>query len=215
MKCTVVYDNEKGGGLESGWGFSAYIEAHGKKILFDTGDSGAALLGNMKKLSIDPRGLDIVFISHAHADHAGGLENVLRLQSGLKLYLPPSASSIGAAVRGMAQVVYSDGPAEISKGIWTTGELANIEQSLVVSTAKGNVVLCGCSHPGLENILDKARAFGPVYGAIGGFHGFAGYDALKGLRLVVPCHCTLHKAAIAERFPDSCRACGGGLVIEV
>ncbi len=215
MKCTIVYDNEKGEELENGWGFSAYIEAHGKKILFDTGDNGPALMANLKSLSINPKELDIVFISHGHGDHTGGLGALLPETSSPKLYFPASASSLGALAAGKAEAISVTGPIKISEGIWSTGELAGIEQSLVVSTEKGNLVVCGCGHPGLDHIIEKAKQFGEVYGAIGGFHGFSNLEALAGLQLISPCHCTSSKQEILEKFPNTAKACMAGKVFEV
>lgn len=51
---------------------SFYIEADGKKILFDTGYSDV-FLKNAQLMGIDLSGLDAVVISHSHVDHTGGL----------------------------------------------------------------------------------------------------------------------------------------------
>jgi len=51
---------------------SFYIEADGKKVLFDTGYSDA-FLKNAEKLGIELADLDAVVISHSHVDHTGGL----------------------------------------------------------------------------------------------------------------------------------------------
>ncbi len=215
MKCIVVYDNDEGNGLENGWGFSAYVEAHGKKILFDTGDNGPALLSNLKKLSIDPGKIDMIFISHGHGDHTNGLPAVLEKTGNPKLYIPASASMLESVAGGKAEVVKVGEPLEISKGIWSTGELRGIEQSLVVKTEKGNVVICGCSHPGLDAIIESARKFGKVYGVIGGFHGFSNLGALKDIGLVAPCHCTMKKKEILEKFPETANECRTGSVFEI
>ena len=215
MKCVVVYDNDEGKGLENGWGFSAYIEANEKKILFDTGCDGNALLYNMKKLSIDPKELDIIFISHGHGDHTGGLFAVLHKTKMPKLYIPASAAMLEKIAGGKAEVVKVSEPLEISKGIWSTGELRGIEQSLVVSTEKGNVIICGCSHPGLDVIIESAKKFGKVYGVIGGFHGFSKLEALEGIRFIAPCHCTVNKLNILEKFLETAKECRTGSIFEI
>ncbi len=215
MKCTILYDNEEGKGLENGWGFSAYIEVHGKKILFDTGGDGAALLNNMKKLSINPKEIDMIFISHGHGDHTGGLSAVLQETENPRLYIPASASMLEKIAEGKAEVVKVSESMEISKGIWSTGELRGIEQSLVVSTEKGNVIICGCSHPGLDVIIESAKKFGKVYGVIGGFHGFSKLEALEGVDFIVPCHCTVNKLNILEKFPKTASKCKTGSVFEI
>ncbi|MHC4867073.1 MAG: hypothetical protein ACYTEX_23590, partial [Planctomycetota bacterium] len=51
---TVVYDNYPDKeGLETGWGFCAYIRGGEKNVLFDTGPAGW-VLRNMKELAIEP-----------------------------------------------------------------------------------------------------------------------------------------------------------------
>lgn len=215
MRCIIVYDNEEGNGLRNGWGFSAYVEVHGKKILFDTGDDSEALLNNLKKLSINLEKIDIVFISHGHGDHTNGLQAALQETKMPKLYIPASASMLESVVKGKAEVVKINDPLEISKGIWSTGELSGIEQSLVVDTPKGNILICGCSHPGLENIIESAKKFGKVYGVIGGFHGFSELEALEDIQLIAPCHCTVKKKEILEKFPETAKECRTGSVFEI
>lgn len=73
MKITITYDNEASKpDLRSDWGFSCLAEAFGSSFLFDTGARGSILLGNMKKLDIDPRMIEEIMISHDHWDHTGG-----------------------------------------------------------------------------------------------------------------------------------------------
>ena len=106
-------------------------------------------------------------------------------------------------------------PLEIRHNIFTTGELKGIEQSIVVNTDKGFLVIVGCSHPGVGNILDTALKFGRIYGIVGGFHGFHQFDRLRPLSLICPCHCTQYKSEIKHLFQDRCLDCGAGLVIEL
>jgi 7,8-dihydropterin-6-yl-methyl-4-(beta-D-ribofuranosyl)aminobenzene 5'-phosphate synthase len=101
--------------------------------------------------------------------------------------------------------------------MYTTGELGtNIkEQSLVVKSGKGNIIITGCSHPGLGTIIDQAQQFGQVYGIIGGFHGFDEYTTLKGIPLIIPCHCTQHKKEIQELYPDTCEVGFAGKIVKI
>jgi 7,8-dihydropterin-6-yl-methyl-4-(beta-D-ribofuranosyl)aminobenzene 5'-phosphate synthase len=64
------------------------------------------------------------------------------------------------------------------------GELGNAlkEQSLIARKKNGLIVITGCSHPGLENILRSASEFGEIYRVIGGFHGFNRLEVLKDMR---------------------------------
>ena len=213
MKITIVYDNEvKQSGLIADWGFSCLIEAQDTpKILFDTGTSGSILLHNMNKLGIAPSSIGIVVISHPHWDHFGGLQDILEASKDAELYLPQSFMG-GISARKITRIKQ---PVEIRHNIFSTGELGGVEQSLVVSSDKGLIVVVGCSHPGVGSILDAASRFGKVYGIVGGFHGFHDLDRLNPLSLICPCHCTQYKSEIKHLFPDRCLDCGAGVIIEL
>ena len=213
MKITIVYDNEvRQPGLIADWGFSCLIEAQDTpKILFDTGASGSILLHNMKQLRIAPASIGIVVISHPHWDHLGGLQDIMEAGKDAELYLPQSFPG-GTSARKITRVKH---PIEIRHNIFSTGELDGIEQSLVIGTDKGLLVVVGCSHPGVGNILDAASRFGNVYGIVGGFHGFHHLDRLNPLSLICPCHCTQYKSQIKRLFSDRCLDCGAGAIIEL
>jgi len=213
LKITVVYDNEaKQPGLEADWGFSCLVEVQdAPKILFDTGASGSILLHNMNKLEINPGDIGIVVISHSHGDHTGGLQDIMKANKDAEFYLPQSfwqEISVG-------KITKVKQPLEIRHNIFSTGELKGIEQSLVINTDKGLLVVVGCSHPGVGSILDAASKFGKVYGIVGGFHGFHDFNRLNGLSLICPCHCTQYKSEIRRLFPQQCLECGAGLVLEL
>jgi len=80
MKLTVLIDNNT---LIDRYflgepGVSYFIEADGKKILFDVGYSDA-FITNARKLSIDLLNVDFVVLSHGHLDHTWGLIPLVRL----------------------------------------------------------------------------------------------------------------------------------------
>jgi 7,8-dihydropterin-6-yl-methyl-4-(beta-D-ribofuranosyl)aminobenzene 5'-phosphate synthase len=212
MKVTIVYDNEvKNGKLKAGWGFSSLVEiVNAPPILFDTGADSPTLLHNMEELSIDAKRIGIIVISHAHGDHTGGLSGILEINKEAEVYVP---ASFWGTIPGR-KVVTVTSPLQISERVFSTGELKGTEQSLALKTDKGILVLVGCSHPGVGNIIDAASRFGRVYGIIGGFHGFRDFDRLSGLSLIGPCHCTQYKSEILELFPQQCISCGAGLVVE-
>ncbi len=83
---TAVSDN-----FGSEHGLSLYIEANGKKILFDTG-RGELFLENAKKLDVDIPSVDHVVLSHAHNDHSGGLPAFLRENATAHIYLREGAA---------------------------------------------------------------------------------------------------------------------------
>ena len=213
MKITVIYDNEiHTQGLRSDWGFSCLIEGGDiPGILFDTGANGAILLHNMEELSIDPLSIGIVVISHSHWDHAGGLSRFLEKNNDVKIYIPNSCPQPAYA----EEITRVMGPLEICSGVFSTGELKGIEQSLGIKTEKGITVIAGCSHPGVEDILSSASQFGSLYGLVGGLHGFSQFDAIKHLSLICPCHCTQFKSTIRSLYPQQYVAGGAGRIIEI
>lgn len=211
MKITIVYDNTAfRKDLQADWGFSALVETEEKKILLDTGANGIILLSNMQKLGIIPKEIGEIFISHSHWDHTGGLSAFLDQNNEIKVWVPPSFRG----VKNAKEVVPIEGPTKLYEGIYSTGELEGIEQSLCVKTQKGIVVVVGCSHPRMENILKTAFQFGKVYGIIGGLHGTQP-EALEDLDLICATHCTQHKAEIKKLYPEQYIEGGAGKVIEI
>ncbi len=178
VKLTVVYDNNTVQRyLQTDWGFACLIEIGKNKILFDTGDKGKILLGNMEKLAIDPLSIDTVFLSHFHHDHTGGLKNFLELNSKVNVFYPQSFP------QEIVDVIKSSGAipvpvskfAEILPDVFTLGEIQGVipEQSLAIRILEELVVITGCAHPGIINILQKAKREFPhelIYLTLGGFH---------------------------------------------
>ncbi|MCK4332493.1 MAG: MBL fold metallo-hydrolase [Thermoplasmatales archaeon] len=215
MKLTIVYDNDvykKDIGLKSDWGFSCLIETEDETVLFDTGARGNILLSNMEKLGIDPRNISKIAISHEHWDHSGGLRALAPLVGDIELYRLAKESP-----SENMRLISVEEPQEITKGVYTTGRLNGPvdEQSLVLKGEKGWYVVVGCSHPGVEKILDAARRYGNIVGLIGGLHGFNNFVLLEGLGLVCASHCTQHKKRINELFPNISIEGGVGRIIRI
>lgn len=90
-KIVVLSDNRNAGeALLSEHGLSAILYAGKLRILLDTGASGQ-FAENAKRLGIDLTEIDYVFISHGHADHAGGLTSFLEMNSRAKVLLSAQA----------------------------------------------------------------------------------------------------------------------------
>ena len=206
LTITIVYDNNAyDERLKSAWGFSALVAYHDHTLLFDTGGDGRTLVENMRILEIDPTQIESVLLSHAHGDHTGGLSTLLELGARPTVYLPPSFSaSFKNQVGKRTEVIEVTPGLSIAEGMFTTGEMGRSipEQALAIKTEPGLVVVTGCAHPGIVEIVEQAREMfdRPVRLVLGGFHlggkSKAEIDAiLRDFRsleveLVAPCHCT-------------------------
>lgn len=212
LKISIVYDNtihQKN--LTADWGFAAYIETDERHILFDTGSDGHILLENMKRMGLDPEAVDTVFVSHNHFDHIGGLAAFLRENPDVDVYLPESLRG----VRRAKNVIHVSKPIAITNTLYSTGELIGGEQSLIIKTPQGLVVIAGCSHPGLNNIMKAAGRYGKIHMILGGFHDFDQFDILEDVDLVCPTHCTRYITKISERFPEKFIQGGAGRCVEI
>ncbi|MEE9370172.1 MAG: MBL fold metallo-hydrolase [Sedimentisphaerales bacterium] len=232
ISITVVCDNNPyREGLETAWGFSAVIAGAEKTILFDTDGDGPMLLGNMERLAIDPQSIDLVVLSHIHGDHTGGLDGFLEKNSGVSVYMPMSFSKKfkdGVASCG-AKVVEVERPLEICENVYSTGQIGRLikEQSLVIRTGKGLVVMVGCAHPGIVKIINTVKGFlsDDILLVMGGFHfEWATKGKIKrvisafeelGVRYVGLCHCTGDKASdlFEEHFGENYINVGAGKVV--
>ena len=67
-------------------GLSLYIEAKGKKILFDMGQTDL-FAKNAEKLGIDLTEIDFAVLSHGHYDHGGGLETFFKINHTAPVYI--------------------------------------------------------------------------------------------------------------------------------
>lgn len=204
---TVVYDNNPfDPGLTAEWGFSCLVTGFEKTILFDTGGDGAVLLDNMRRLGIDPTTIDMVFISHDHWDHTGGLKALLQENRSLEVQILSSFSGdMKDSVRACgAELVENDSLKMLFPYVYTTGSLGTTiqEQSLVLETENGLIVITGCAHPGVVKIIQhvKEHLDQEIHMVFGGFHlGGVNDPVLESIisqfrgmevRKAGPCHCS-------------------------
>jgi 7,8-dihydropterin-6-yl-methyl-4-(beta-D-ribofuranosyl)aminobenzene 5'-phosphate synthase len=88
-KITILYDAfGDDAAMKKDWGFSAFVEVAGKRILFDTGNDRDIFAANVKAKNIDLTNLDFVVLSHRHSDHMAGLSHVLSVNPKVKIYAP-------------------------------------------------------------------------------------------------------------------------------
>jgi 7,8-dihydropterin-6-yl-methyl-4-(beta-D-ribofuranosyl)aminobenzene 5'-phosphate synthase len=218
----VVYDNyvhEKG--LKSDWGYSIVIEGLEKGILFDTGANPKIFESNFQKMHLDANKIDCLVLSHEHGDHTDGIPAFVKMRNDIPVIIPFSFSESfkkQMVAFGLEPLLVKE-PVKICTNLYTSGEFSGPipEQALVLNTKKGLVVMTGCSHPGIVEMLKEIKsAFNKnIYMVFGGFHLLQKADAemkriiedMKALG-VVKCgatHCTGEKQTemIKEAFgPD-------------
>ena len=122
------------------WGFSAIIEADGKRILFDTGSREATVLQNATELKINLKNIDNVFLSHNHKDHTGGLKTLREnyptsfsnAHIGEGIFYPrPNSKGTFHYILEQKNALESLGinfkthtkPSQVMPGLWTTGRI--------------------------------------------------------------------------------------------
>jgi 7,8-dihydropterin-6-yl-methyl-4-(beta-D-ribofuranosyl)aminobenzene 5'-phosphate synthase len=209
---TILYDVfGRSPSMEKDWGFSAFLEYGGKRVLFDAGNNAELFARNAKAAGIDLTRLDFVVISHRHLDHTSGLSYLLKVNPEVRIYVPlevlggifgtsvpssfyrkeatlpehmryydarpPERINLGTAWVG-AKFEHIDKTQEIAPGMFlistvseTPGTKEMRELSLAVRAAEGLILIVGCSHPGIERIVEGAAAIDKrVRMVFGGFH---------------------------------------------
>ena len=79
------------------WGFSALVEADGRRVLLDTGAHPDTVLQNAHDLKIDLSDVKEVILTHNHWDHVSGLMS-LRQEM---MKTNPAAMSVVHVARGI------------------------------------------------------------------------------------------------------------------
>ncbi|MCQ2347611.1 MAG: MBL fold metallo-hydrolase [Paludibacteraceae bacterium] len=198
MTITVLIDNKKQTkALTKEWGLSLYIDFEGHKYLLDAGQSGA-FADNAQRLHIDLTQVDAAVLSHAHYDHANGLERFFACNPHAPLYVREGTAEDcyhqiwcfrkyigirrGLLARYDARIRYIKGCYEINHHVWliphdnTTSPYSSPhEQSLVFDTEQGLVICSSCSHAGIDTILEQVYDALPnrqLYAFVGGLHLF-------------------------------------------
>ncbi|SRR5438876_2036111 len=268
-RVTILYDAfGKPSLLRKDWGFAALIEYGGKRILFDTGNNADTFAHNVKALRIDLKRLDFVVISHRHGDHTSGLNYLLSVNPGVKIYVPKETYGVfGSSLPGTfyrrseslppdmryfggtppevirhgtpwtrANFVYVDSLTEVAPDTYliptisqTPGTLELRELSLAIKTPKGLILTTGCSHPGIEKILEASMAVdNHVHLIFGGLHLVTTPDPEVGriatalhekwkVDLIAPGHCTGEPAfaALKKTFGERYLYAGLGTILKL
>ena len=264
---TVLYDAfGRDLAMKKDWGYAAFIETAGKRILFDTGNNPDILARNARAKGVDLARLDFVVMSHRHGDHMGGMAYLLSVNPKVKIYAPkegfgvyggdlPSTFYRKDASLPPEQRYYDGAPPEtmrfgtawpgtdfqlidrttqIAPGIHLIslvsdkpGTLELRELSLAIDTPDGLVIVVGCSHPGIDKIVEAASKINPRISLIaGGLHLVVAKDdeidkITTNLRdtykvgYVAPGHCTGEPtfAALRKAFGERYLYAGLGTVL--
>lgn len=210
-RVTILYDAfGKLPAMRKDWGYSAFIEHAGKRILFDTGNNPRLFAENVETAGVDLEKLDFVIISHRHLDHTAGLSHLLSVNPRVRIYAPKEAfgvfgselpsrfyrkqDSLPAEMRyydghpadtlefGSAwpegNFVLVDSTVEVAPGVHVIALVSDAvgtkelrELSLALETPRGMIVVAGCSHPGIERIVEATAGVDRrVHMVFGGFH---------------------------------------------
>ena len=228
MKIAIVFDNYKSNEkLESFWGFSCIIN---ENFLFDTGSNGRALVRNIAKMGYKIEEFKYLFISHPHWDHIGGIDSIVDINRNLTLFVPDSLSKL--YVRDLKTLskdvkIINEYPRKVA-AFYSTGMMEIVGEHSLIIEDELNIVITGCAHPGVENIVKRAKDIvGRVDYVIGGFHLMRKnadeikivIDKLKnlGVEFVTPTHCSgdlaikMFKEAFKENFIEG----GVGRIIKI
>jgi 7,8-dihydropterin-6-yl-methyl-4-(beta-D-ribofuranosyl)aminobenzene 5'-phosphate synthase len=253
--------------LSKNWGFSAWVEFGGRRILFDTGNDEAVFASNLRSIGVALADLDAVVISHRHGDHTTGLAHVLRSNSRVPVWVPKETYGVfGSSLPGTfyprcpvlplerryydgmppelirhgspwdADFRHVDRTMEIAPGVvvlhtvsQVKGTLEMPELTLSLRTDEGQVIVAGCSHPGIAAILAGASTSTiPVLCIFGGLHWVLNPPeeaerlaaSLKDewrVRRIAPGHCTGEPGfdALQRRFGDDYLYAGLGSRIPI
>mgnify|MGYP006291304017 FL=1 len=180
--------------LKTEAGVSYLVSADDTNILLDVGFNAkktdpSPLMHNMEKLGISPKDLDMIFISHAHLDHLGGMADQKHKTFSfsrstvdvpeIPAYTPVALTPSERNPKPIPHVINE--PAVLKPGIASIGPIPRflflmgytLEHALAVNVAgKGIVLIIGCGHQTIERIIERAQALftEPIHAVIGGLH---------------------------------------------
>lgn len=238
------------------WGFSALITHAGHQTLFDTGFSDV-WQRNADLAGIDLNAVDVIALSHFHRDHTRGLlhhrfapgKRLVCHPRVLKAVLDTDKPEVLADYAEIHRILRDDfdvrpatGPTEIAPDVIFLGEIPRVtdfergtffddampdDTALAIRHPSGVVVVSGCSHAGICNICEAAKAETglPLYGVIGGFHlmqaedppvqATIDYFRHEAPEVLLPMHCVDFEYMAAFHAAFGMPRRGAGEVIEL
>ena len=141
LRCLVDNISLDAAAFQAEHGVAFAIETPDGQVLFDSGQSGEALVHNAARMGLDLQQVDALALSHAHYDHTGGLRAFFqRSRPGLPVHAHPDlfrerfsikdnqTRSIGLSMTRSeleqhTTLNLSSEAVEISRRVWTTGEI--------------------------------------------------------------------------------------------
>jgi len=109
IQITTLSENTANYGFLAEWGLSILVEVDGLRILMDTGLSFSAV-HNASLLGVDLSTVDRIVLSHGHADHTGGLRDVLGIKGEVEVVGHPDIWTAKYVRRGTGPVRYCGMP---------------------------------------------------------------------------------------------------------
>lgn len=111
-------------GMLAEHGLSIYIEADGKKILFDAGATDI-VIHNAEVMGVDLSDVDLAAVSHGHYDHTGGFPAFCDINKNAKIYIHKNAFRDSYGFR-------NGEPEDEKSGIcWTEEECVALEERFI------------------------------------------------------------------------------------
>jgi len=200
--------------FQTGFGWACLING---TVLFDTGSNPDILRHNLEQAGVAISRITDIILSHEHWDHIDGLPAVLSPGCGRRVHIPGCFSQeFQERIRAMGgEPVVADDVSEISSGIMCSRAFsfeykgrAMGERMAVARCDQGLVVVTGCAHPGILEMVREARRMAPgipIHAVIGGMHlreaspGQIGEVCaqfqMMGVSGVAPTHCSGELAA--------------------
>ena len=86
MRAKVIVDNISAHEIPGEWGLCIYVEYKETKLLLDVGSSDLFAY-NAEKLGVSLKEVEYAVLSHAHYDHAGGMQKFFQMNDTAQFYL--------------------------------------------------------------------------------------------------------------------------------
>lgn len=128
FEISIIYDNLcKKLRFTEGFGFSSLVlnRKTDTYLLFDTGGNGRILLHNLKQLSIKPKQITKIIISHNNHDHFGVLKTIYTHNKNLEIYVPHQNKYNFVRTYSKANVIGVSDFTKIEKNVFSSCQIGS------------------------------------------------------------------------------------------